>query len=376
MITGTYNLVVDPQWRNVQLQEVFLECDTTLGAVTINLFEISELNRFWNVKIIIADVSNNASVNNITINAGGTNYIAENGTVQIVLNADGESVAFQVVSDNSWIPLESVPSGGGGIPTLQQVLDFNHDLVDGNNFQGTGAGVGNTGTNVIGIGTCSAFSNSGSYVTASGYQSAYTNSGNYVTASGSYSAYCNTGNFVTASGTNSAYCNTGSQVTASGTKSAYCNIGSNVTASGYRSAFFNTGSRLVAIGSQSAYCNTGTCVTASGFYSAYRNTGDFLTASGNRSASCNTGNCVTASGYRSAYSNTGNNVIALGTCAGWNGLIGNGISQSVILSSADLPTYLNFATASASITILAGGVTGNTYLYHDQTTNSIGSVRL
>ena len=32
-----------------------------------------------------------------------------------------------------------------GIPTLQEVLDNNHDLVDGNNFQGTSAGVDNTG---------------------------------------------------------------------------------------------------------------------------------------------------------------------------------------------------------------------------------------
>ena len=71
MITGTYNLTVNPQWINVQQQEVFLECDTTLAPVTINLFEIAELNRFWGVKIIISDANNNAGTNNITINASG-----------------------------------------------------------------------------------------------------------------------------------------------------------------------------------------------------------------------------------------------------------------------------------------------------------------
>ena len=34
------------------------------------------------------------------------------------------------------------------IPTLQQVLDNNHDLVDGINLQGTEAGIGQTGINV------------------------------------------------------------------------------------------------------------------------------------------------------------------------------------------------------------------------------------
>ena len=158
MITGTYNLTVNPQWINVQQQEVFLECDTTLAPVTINLFEIVELNRFWGVKIIISDPNNNAGTNNITINAGGSDTIDDSSTVQIVLNADGESLALQVASEAQWLALESVVAGGGGggTPTLQQVLDFNHDLVDGNNFQGTGAGVGNTGTDVIALGTNSA----------------------------------------------------------------------------------------------------------------------------------------------------------------------------------------------------------------------------
>jgi len=123
IITGTYDLVVDPQWRNVQQQEVFLECDTKDGQVEITLFEIVELNRFWNVKIIISDYGNNASVNNIIINASNVDKIDQDGTVQIILNNDGESVTLQPVSENNWIALQSV-SGGASKP-------LNWDLIQG-----------------------------------------------------------------------------------------------------------------------------------------------------------------------------------------------------------------------------------------------------
>jgi hypothetical protein len=126
MITGIYNLAVNPQWRNVQLQEVFLECDTTLGAVTINLFEIVNLNRFWNVKIIIADVSNNASVNNITINAGGSDTIDGDGNVQVVLNNNGESIIFQPVSENQWSASESNASAPLNVTYLQLLTLINN----------------------------------------------------------------------------------------------------------------------------------------------------------------------------------------------------------------------------------------------------------
>jgi hypothetical protein len=178
IIIDTLNLVVDPQWKNVQQQEVFLECDTTQGVVSINLFEIADLNRFWNVKVIISDYGNNASVNNIVITAGGGDLIDQDGTVQIVLNLNGESVTFQPVSETSWIALESV-GGAVAIPTLQEVLDNNHDLVDGNNFQGASAGSNNGGLNVNAFGTQAAEDNRGSgcnfFGTAAGQDNQDTN---------------------------------------------------------------------------------------------------------------------------------------------------------------------------------------------------------
>jgi hypothetical protein len=113
MITGTYNLAVNPDWRNVQLQEVFLECDTTLAPVTINLFEIANLNGFWNVKLVVSDPNNNAGTNNITINTSGSDELDQQGNNQIVLNTNGESVALQVVSATQWLSVESIGGGGG-----------------------------------------------------------------------------------------------------------------------------------------------------------------------------------------------------------------------------------------------------------------------
>jgi hypothetical protein len=119
MITGTYNLAVSSEWRNLQEGEVFLECDTTLAPVTINLFEIAELQRFWNVKIVVSDPNNNAGTNNITINAGGSDTMDDSSTVQIVLNGNGESVALQVVSETQWLASESVGGGGGSTAPIE-----------------------------------------------------------------------------------------------------------------------------------------------------------------------------------------------------------------------------------------------------------------
>ena len=108
MITGTYNLSVNPQWINLQQAEVFLECDTTLAPVTINLFEIADLKRFWNAKIIISDVNNNAGTNNITVNCGGSDVFDNDTINQLVLNVNGSSLSLQVVSETQWLAIESV----------------------------------------------------------------------------------------------------------------------------------------------------------------------------------------------------------------------------------------------------------------------------
>lgn len=107
MITGTYNLVAQPSWAAITFQEVRLECDTTLAPVVINLPEISELAQATNLKLFIVDASGNASTNNITINAGGSDTFDNSTTTQLVLNTDGSSVLIQNVSATQWLATES-----------------------------------------------------------------------------------------------------------------------------------------------------------------------------------------------------------------------------------------------------------------------------
>jgi hypothetical protein len=106
-ITGTYNLLANSLWQTLVLQEVRLECDTSLAPVTINLFEISELKRLWNVKIYITDISANASANNIIVNASGSDTIDATGVTQLVISNNGVSAVFAVVNQTQWVALES-----------------------------------------------------------------------------------------------------------------------------------------------------------------------------------------------------------------------------------------------------------------------------
>lgn len=102
MITGTYNLQVNPQWRQIALENVYLECDTTLAPVVINLFEIIDLERFWNVKIYISDTNSNASTNSITINSAAGEFINLEGQTSFVINQDGGNCVLQVSNESIW----------------------------------------------------------------------------------------------------------------------------------------------------------------------------------------------------------------------------------------------------------------------------------
>ena len=94
-------------------------------------------------------------------------------------------------------------------PTLQEVLDNNHDLVNEFNFQGTGAGTNNTGTYaVIGFGEDASTNNQGDNVNSFGTQSAFNNEGNNINALGDTALQGNIGSNVNAFGLSTGLNNT------------------------------------------------------------------------------------------------------------------------------------------------------------------------
>lgn len=226
--------------------------------------------------------------------------------------------------------------------TLQSVLaGTNKNLTNGINLQGTGAGGGTfSGININAFGTNAAQNNTGSYINALGGNAAVANSGNNINALGYAAAANNTGQVVNALGSNAAENNSGTYVNALGLNAAKDNAGDNVNAFGY----------------DAGRNNLGTYVNAFGYLAAKGNIGSNVNALGGSAAQVNTGSDVNAFGINAGYFNN--------------------INGATIFSNASLPSYANYAAASAAITIGAGGSIDCTYLYHDQATNSIGAVRL
>ena len=102
IISGTYNLIADKSYALLQLQEIYLECNTSINPVTINLFSISDLQGFKNVKIYVSDIGNNASINNIVINTALGDEINSTGQTAFLINANGGCCILSIMSENKW----------------------------------------------------------------------------------------------------------------------------------------------------------------------------------------------------------------------------------------------------------------------------------
>jgi hypothetical protein len=124
-----------------------------------------------------------------------TRWILDNGDVYLCTDPTEDAAVWELVNT-------------GTTPTLQQVLDNNHDLVDGNNFQGTEAGLDNTGTNVIAFGNEAAINNTGDNVNVLGNSAGQYNIANNVNAMGLDAARSNSGEQVNAIGEAAALNNT------------------------------------------------------------------------------------------------------------------------------------------------------------------------
>jgi hypothetical protein len=117
IVSGTFNVTKPFLFQ----QDVFypdpeteLLCDTSVGAVTINLLPISELKNYWGFVILVNDLKGNALTNNITVNATGGNTINGLSLTNFVINTNGGSLVFQPVSVNQWVVFSNGGGGGGG----------------------------------------------------------------------------------------------------------------------------------------------------------------------------------------------------------------------------------------------------------------------
>lgn len=148
--------------------------------------------------------------------------------------------AEEVPIVQSGTTVKATVSDISGSITLQQVIDNNHDLNLGNNYQGTGAGASNAGSNLNAFG-----SNAGS-----------NNGGNDINAFGEYAASQNTGLYVNAIGSDAASGNSGTNVNAIGLSAGKLNTKDNLNAVGDSAGFNNTGDNVNAFGSQAGNLNT------------------------------------------------------------------------------------------------------------------------
>ena len=139
--------------------------------------------------------------------------------------------------------------------TLQAILDNNHDLVDGINFQGTGAGTGNSGTSINGFGLDAGYNNSGNEINAFGTSAGFENSGNFINAFGGGAALQNLGYFINAVGSSAASYNEGNYVNAFGTNAGFENTSDNLNAFGSNAGQANTAENVNAFGSNAGLDN-------------------------------------------------------------------------------------------------------------------------
>ena len=107
--------------------DVVLYCNTSTGAVTINLLDIP--NNYWLTtwKLYVVDYSNNAATNNITINAGTGQTI--NAQSSININTNGGSAIVRISGNTTFVcePIASTLNDTGWV----NLKGFGH-IPDGN----------------------------------------------------------------------------------------------------------------------------------------------------------------------------------------------------------------------------------------------------
>jgi hypothetical protein len=105
-VPTTYDCFASPNTALEQNNEVRLLIDTSLASPTINLPPISAFNGIWNIKLWLIDIANNASSNNIIVNANvGAGDLICNGLGGIptaTLTFDNTTSVWSITTDGKW----------------------------------------------------------------------------------------------------------------------------------------------------------------------------------------------------------------------------------------------------------------------------------
>jgi len=122
-ITGSNNIVYN--------NDVVLLCDTSSSSVQIDLNDIPNGN--WNTtyKLYVRDLSNNASVNNITITAPIGHLIDNQQFVKLTTN--GKGTVIRIGGDNDYVTNTSSSTAGGCSFTEVTILEITN-LVNTNSI--------------------------------------------------------------------------------------------------------------------------------------------------------------------------------------------------------------------------------------------------
>jgi hypothetical protein len=104
VLNGTTNLNADPTWSELPNQEVYIECDSTLGAIILNLPSIAAMGGFLNAKFYISDVSGSAAAHSITVNTGDR----VNGVIApLIISQAYGSISLAIVNSNGYFGVSS-----------------------------------------------------------------------------------------------------------------------------------------------------------------------------------------------------------------------------------------------------------------------------
>jgi hypothetical protein len=114
--------------------DFLVKVDTSTGSVKLVLPKISTIldaytTIYQYIGIRFSDISNNASINNITIEGFETNTI--NGESTIVLSNNGDGGVLTLIGENQWA-FQSTSSSGGSTPVDILYADLYDAMVNSN----------------------------------------------------------------------------------------------------------------------------------------------------------------------------------------------------------------------------------------------------